>query len=317
MGLTIPPDQREQSFLGHPVVTDLDTLDAHVAVLGIPFGKPYRPSGMANPQSEGPAAVRAASRRILLAPDHYDFDLGGPVLDGRDVKIVDCGDAAADMNDHDAHYRNAEAAVRKIVAAGAMPVVIGGDHGVPIPVFKGIEDLGPVTLVHVDAHLDWRDEVNGEPEGYSSPIRRASEMDHIGGVYQIGMRAVGSARIEEVEAAQAYGAHIYTSYDVHDNGIESVLADIPDGQNYYLTIDADGVDPSVMPGTLALAPGGLTYHQMRKLIHGLVAKGRVVGMDVVEIAPVNDVNQITCIAAGRMICNLIGAAARAGYFDKA
>jgi agmatinase len=140
-------------------------------------------------------------------------------------------------------------------------------------------------------------------------------MDHIGEIFQIGMRAVGSARIEEVEAAQAYGAHIYTSYDVHDNGIESVLADIPDGQNYYLTIDADGVDPSVMPGTLALAPGGLTYHQMRKLIHGLVVKGRVVGMDVVEIAPVNDVNQLTSIAAGRMIVNLIGAGARAGYFD--
>ena len=91
MGITVLPDQREQSFLGYPVAHDLDNLDAHVAVLGIPFGKPYRPEGMANPQSEGPAAVRAASRRILLAHDHYDFDLGGPVLDGRDVKIVDCG----------------------------------------------------------------------------------------------------------------------------------------------------------------------------------------------------------------------------------
>jgi agmatinase len=315
MALTVPPDQREQSFLGHPVVTDLDHLDAHVAILGIPFGKPYRPAGMANPQSLGPAAVRAASRRIQIAPEHYDFDLGGPALDGRAVKIVDCGDAAADMNDHDAHYRNAEAAVRKIVATGAMPIIIGGDHGVPIPVFRGIEALGPITLVHVDAHLDWRDEVNGEREGYSSPIRRASELDHIGEIYQMGMRAVGSARIEEVEAAKDYGAHIYTAYDVHEHGIEKVLADIPDGQNYYLTIDADGVDPSVMPGTLALAPGGLDYLQMRKLIHGLVAKGRVVGMDIVEIAPVNDVNQLTCIAAGRMIVNLIGAAARANYFE--
>ena len=315
MALTVPPDQREQSFLGHPVVTDLDHLDAHVAILGIPFGKPYRPAGMANPQSLGPAAVRAASRRIQIAPEHYDFDLGGPALDGRAVKIVDCGDAAADMNDHDAHYRNAEAAVRKIVATGAMPIIIGGDHGVPIPVFRGIEALGPITLVHVDAHLYWRDEVNGEREGYSSPIRRASELDHIGEIYQMGMRAVGSARIEEVEAAKAYGAHIYTAYDVHEHGIEKVLADIPDGQNYYLTIDADGVDPSVMPGTLALAPGGLDYLQMRKLIHGLVAKGRVVGMDIVEIAPVNDVNQLTCIAAGRMIVNLIGAAARANYFE--
>ncbi len=315
MAITVPPTIGAQSFLGYPVQTDLDTLDAHVAVLGIPFGKPYSTQSMANDQSNGPAAVRAASRRIQTGADRYDFDLGGPVLDGRDIKIVDCGDAAADMNDHDAHYRNAEAAVRKIVAAGAMPIIIGGDHGVPIPVFRGIEALGPVTLVHVDAHLDWRDERSGEREGYSSPIRRAAELDHIGEIFQLGMRGVGSARLEEVEAAQAYGAHIYTSYDVHDQGIEKILAKIPDGDNYYLTIDADGVDPSVMPGTLALAPGGLDWLQMRKLIHGLVKKGRVVGMDVVEIAPINDVNQLTCIAAGRMIVNLIGASARAGYFD--
>lgn len=313
MALTVTPGA--QSFLGYPVVSDLDSLDADVAILGIPFGKPYTPQAMANDQSRGPAAVRAASRRILMDADRYDFDLGGPVLAGRDVKIVDCGDAAADMHDHDAHYRNAEAAIRKIVAAGAMPIVIGGDHGVPIPVFRGIEALGPVTLVHVDAHLDWRDDYNGEREGYSSPIRRASELDHVGEIFQMGMRAVGSARLEEVEAAQAYGAHLYTAYDVDERGIEGVLADIPDGGNYYLTIDADGVDPSVMPGTLALSPGGLNWFQMRKLIHGLVAKGRVVGMDIVEIAPVNDVNQLTCIAAGRMIVNLIGASARAGYFD--
>ena len=237
------------------------------------------------------------------------------LLDGRNVKIVDCGDAAADRNDHDAHYRNAEAAVRKILAAGALPIVVGGDHGIPIPVFRAFEDRGPITLVHVDAHLDWRDHVNGEPEGYSSPIRRASELAHIEGIYQMGMRAVGSARMEEVEAARDYGAHVYTAYDVKERGIEAILADIPDGGRYYLTIDADGVDPSVMPGTLALSPGGLDWFQMRKLIHGLVGKGRVVGMDIVEIAPINDVNQLTCIAAGRMIVNLIGAAARAGYFD--
>ena len=315
MVITVPPTVNAQSFLGYPVQTDLDNLKAQVAVLGIPFGKPYSAQMMANDQSNGPAAVRAASRRIMMDTDRYDFDLGGPVFDGRDIKIVDCGDAASDMNDHDAHYRNAEAAIRKIVAAGAMPIVIGGDHGVPIPVFRGIEALGPITLVHVDAHLDWRDDYNGEREGYSSPIRRAAELDHIGEIFQLGMRGVGSARLEEVEAAQAYGAHIYTSYDVHDQGIEKILAQIPDGDNYYLTIDADGVDPSVMPGTLALAPGGLDWLQMRKLIHGLVKKGRVVGMDIVEIAPINDVNQLTCIAAGRMIVNLVGASAKAGYFD--
>lgn len=97
--------------------------------------------------------------------------------------------------------------------------------------------------------------------------------------------------------------------------MQSVLDDIPDGGNFYLTIDADGLDPSVMPAVAGPALGGITYVQMRKLIHGLVKKGRVVGMDIVEITPSIDVNNISCIAAGRLIVNLIGAAVRADYFD--
>jgi agmatinase len=205
--------------------------------------------------------------------------------------------------------------VRKILAAGALPITIGGDHGVPIPVFRAFEGRGPITLVHIDAHLDWRDEVNGVREGYSSPIRRASEMPHIGEIFQIGLRAQGSARPEEVEAARAYGAHLIPAHELHDVGMRAILERIPDGGRYYLTIDADGLDPSVMPAVMGPAPGGVTYHQMHTLIHGLVRKGRVVGMDVVEIAPSYDVNRISCITAGRLIVNLIGAAVRAGYFE--
>jgi agmatinase len=100
-----------------------------------------------------------------------------------------------------------------------------------------------------------------------------------------------------------------------DHGMDAVLARIPDGGNYYITIDADGLDPSVMPAVEGPAPGGLTFHQARKLIHGLVGKGRVLGMDVVEITPMRDVNRISAITAGRLIVNLIGAAVRADYFD--
>ena len=120
---------------------------------------------------------------------------------------------------------------------------------------------------------------------------------------------------EEVAAAMAYGANIIPAYEVHDNGMDAVLARIPDGGQYYITIDADGLDPSVMPAVEGPAPGGLTFHQVRKLIHGLVRKGRVVGMDIVEITPSTDVNMISCITAGRLIVNLIGAAVRANYFD--
>jgi agmatinase len=141
-------------------------------------------------------------------------------------------------------------------------------------------------------------------------------MKHVDEIFQIGLRATGSARTEEVEAAKAYGAHLISAYEVHDNGMESVLERIPDGGRYYLTVDLDGMDPAIAPGVAGPCPGGVTFAQARKLIHGLVKKGRVVGMDVVEITPRTDVNQITCITAGRLIVNMIGAVVRAGYFDK-
>ena len=313
--LTVPPRRGYKSFLDFPLALDLDALDAHVAILGLPYGDPYSMDEVTNDQTNAPTAVRQASDRISTGPDQWDFDLGGTLLDGRDVRVVDCGDVPGEARDLDGHYRRAEAAARKILAAGALPIIIGGDHGVPIPVFRAFEGRGPITLVHVDAHLDWRDEVNGAREGYSSPIRRASEMDHIGRIFQIGLRSQGSARAGEVEAALAYGAEIVPAFELHDRGMEAVLDRIPDGGSYYLTIDADGLDPAVMPAVAGPAPGGVTYHQACKLIHGLVAKGRVVGMDIVEITPKRDLNDISSITAGRLILNLIGAAARAGYFE--
>jgi agmatinase len=98
--------------------------------------------------------------------------------------------------------------------------------------------------------------------------------------------------------------------------MEAVLKRIPNGAKYYLTIDADGMDPTIMPAVAGPAPGGVTYGQIRTLIQGLVNKGRVVGMDIVEITPKRDVNGISAITAGRLIVNLIGTAVRAGYFDE-
>lgn len=313
--LTVPPRQGVTSFLGFPLCTALETLEADVAILGLPYSDPYSYDEFPNDQSNAPTAVRAQSHQIFVGPDHWDFDLGGTLLDGRNVRIVDCGDVPLDPNDRGLHYRRAEAAARQIISRGALPIVIGGDHGIPIPVFRAFEGRGPITLVQVDAHLDWRDEIGGVREGYSSPIRRASELPHIERIVQIGLRGDGSARSEEVEAARAYGAEIITAYEVHEHGMSAVLDRIPSGGRTYLTIDADGLDPNVMPAVAAPAPGGLTFHQTRALIHGLVAKSRVVGMDLVEITPSRDINDISAITAGRLILNLIGAATRAGYFE--
>ena len=134
-------------------------------------------------------------------------------------------------------------------------------------------------------------------------------------IFQIGLRSAGSARTQEVDAALSYGAHLISDIELQDVGMKAILDRIPDGGKYYLTIDADGVDPTIMPAVAGPAPGGVNYNQMRTLIQGLVKKGRMVGMDIVEITPSRDINGITAITAGRFICNLIGSAVRAGYFE--
>src|SRR6478672_13346382 len=293
--LTVPPRHGHRSLLFSEVVTDLDRLRADVAFLGIPYGRAYSVDDISNDQTNAPTAIRQASDRALRSLERYDYDIGGPLYMGRNLRVVDCGDVAADLHDFGSYTAKAERVVRKILDAGAMPIVLGGDHAIPIPVFRALDRHGPVTLVQIDAHIDWRDEVNGVREGLSSPIRRASEMPHIDQIFQIGMRSAGSARPEEVEAAAAYGANIITAWELHDNGMDAVLQRIPDGGRYYITIDADGMDPAVMPAVAGPAPGGVTFHHARKLIHGLVKKGRVVGMDIVEIQPEKDhANLISC-----------------------
>ena len=188
-------------------------------------------------------------------------------------------------------------------------------HSVPIPVLRAYQGRGPITLIQFDAHLDWRQEVGGVTQGLSSTIRRASEMDHIGQIFQIGLRAQGSARPEDFEAAKAYGSNLVTAYELHDEGVQAILDRVPNGGNYYITVDADGLDPTYAPAVAGPAPGGITFPEARGLIQGLVRKGRVVGMDVVEITPAADVNRLTAITAGRLFVNLIGTAAQEGYFD--
>lgn len=314
--LTVLPRKPRLSFMDFDIVTDLDKLAADIAILGIPYGDPYSMDEVTNDQTNAPTAIRRASRRASDGLEQWDFDLDGLLFDGRGIRAVDCGDVPGDAHNLGAHYKLAERAVRKIIDSGALLITLGGDHGVPIPVMRALDGQGPVTLVQIDAHLDWVDEKNGVREGYSSPMRRASEMAHIGEMFQIGLRGHGSARRAEVEAARAHGSHLITDMMLQDEGIDAVLERIPAGGNSYLTIDADGLDPAVMPAVEGPAPGGLSYHQARKLIQGLAAKTRVLGMDIVEITPRRDLNQISAITACNLIFNMIGAATRAGYFER-
>jgi len=112
--LTQITSRAPQTFLDFPFADNLDELDADFAILGIPFGMPYSVESMANDQSNAPDAIRQFANYLDISytRSHYDFDLGGTLLDGKDIKVVDCGNVTADSNDHREHYRRAEVVAR-------------------------------------------------------------------------------------------------------------------------------------------------------------------------------------------------------------
>ncbi|MGE0205655.1 MAG: arginase family protein [Hyphomicrobiaceae bacterium] len=297
------------TFLGLPA-TSLDAVTAgDIVVLGVDDATPYE-AGKRSHAAGGAGAIREASRRYGDWHGHHDFDTGRPMLEPAGRRLLDAGDIATDPTTPAANRQAIEAAVSGILGAGATPIVLGGDDSVPIPVFAAYREHGPIWIVQIDAHIDWRDERYGERLGWSSPMRRASEMPWVAGMVQIGARGVGSARREEVEAARAWGAHLVTAREVHEGGMVRALAAVPAGASVVCTLDCDGLDPSVMPGVVALAPGGLSHWHIVDLFAHLATRTRLVGFDLVELAAERDPSGLTSLAAVRFITLAIAAMAR-------
>ena len=298
-------------FINAPVVNDVAGLDAEVAILGVPYGIPYRmEQGWTH---EAPQYLREKSMRFQRALDgYYNFDFDGPLLDGKSIRVVDCGDVPGDPLDIPGTVGRATETVRTILSRGAVPIIFGGDDSVPIPVLRAYEDYGPLVVVQIDEHLDFADQVNGIREGYSSPMRRASEMAWVDRIYQIGLHGMGGGEPATVDAALGAGNVLIREHQVHEKGVDWVLDQIPDGARYFITLDFDGLDPSICPAVSHPEPGGLTFHEAAGLFRGLATKGTVVGMDLVEFVPSHDVHGLGARTAGRLVLNLINAMARSG-----
>lgn len=292
-------------FLGFP-----RELDAPRAVIfGAGHGTTY--PGKDSAGYAGAAdAIRKASQADAPFVGNWDFDLGGPLFNGGPASCMDSGNLATSMPDNAGNRALIEARTRELLGRGAVPILLGGDDSVPIPFLAGFADHGPVWILQIDAHIDWRDEVLGERQGYSNPMRRISEMPHVAGMVQVGMRSVGSARLEEVEAARRFGSHLVTAREIHAQGVEAALRHIPEGAHVVITLDCDGLDPSIMPGVAARTPGGLTYTQTIDLIAGASRRGKIAGFDLVELYPPADIENISALTAARILVNAIGAIVR-------
>lgn len=297
-------------FVGHctfgkqPVCLDWNKIEADAAILGAPFdmGTQYRAGARF-----GPRSIREAS--TLFSFGHggaYDFEDDVTYLPVDQVKIVDVGDADIIHTDTIKSHDNIEAGVRAILKAGALPVVLGGDHSVHIPCIRAFDDQPPVHIIHIDAHLDFVDERHGVRYGHGNPLRRASEMQHVTGFTQMGIRNVSSSNRQDYEAARKAGSVILSVRDVRRLGTEGVLARIPEGVRYYATVDVDGFDPSIAPGTGTPSHGGFLYYEVLELFQGLAKRGDIVGIDFVEVAPDYDHSGTTAFLAAQFLMNVLG-----------
>ena len=292
------------TFGKYPYISDWDEINADVAVMGAPFdfGSQFRTGSRM-----GPRGIREAS--TLFSFGHagaYDFEDDVTYLPSDSTRIVDIGDADIIHTDTTKSHSNIKFGVKKILAANAIPVVMGGDHSINIPCIDAFENEEPFHLIQIDAHLDFVDERHGVKFGHGNPMRRASEKEYVSGMTQIGIRNVSSTAKEGYVDAREQGSKIFSVRHVRQMGLNKILDEIPKGKRYYITIDIDAFDPSIASGTGTPSHGGFYYYEVLELIDGIIKQGSVVGLDLVEVAPDYDVTNSTSTLAAQLLMNTIG-----------
>jgi agmatinase len=284
---------------------------ASAAILGIPYGVPYPDPGLTAGCAEAPAAIRARSQRLVRFAGNHDFDLDGPMLPPDSTfRLVDAGDVDGRPDDGPGNVERGEAAVAALLAAGVVPLVLGGDDSIPIPVLRAFAGHGSLTVLQVDAHLDFRHEVEGVREGFSSPMRRAAELGHVEHIVQVGLRGVGSAQSQDVADALAAGNLLVTARELGERGVPWLTEQLPADASVFVAFDCDGLDPAVLPAVSGASPGGLSYDQAADLLAGVASRCRVVGAAFTELVPALDATGLSSLVVVRLLMRLIGAMAR-------
>ena len=292
------------TFGKYPYLEDWDNINADVAIMGAPFdfGSQFRSGARM-----GPRGIREAS--TLFSFGHggaYDHEDDITYLPSDSTKIVDIGDADIIHTDTIKSHENIKFGVKKIIEAKAIPVILGGDHSINIPCIDAFEDQESIHVIQIDAHLDFVDERHGVRYGHGNPMRRASEKSYVSGMTQIGIRNVSSTAKEGYIDARAKGSKIFSVRHLRKMGIDKILEQIPKDKRYYITIDIDAFDPSIASGTGTPSHGGFNYYEILELLDGIIKQGKVVGLDLVEVAPDYDLTNSTATLAAQLLMNTIG-----------
>jgi agmatinase len=288
-------------------VTPADLEGADVAVLGAPFdlAVTYRPGTRFGPRAVRQAEDVGVDRRpsIELGIDPYET-----------LKVVDYGDAAAPASDILGAHESIQSLVADILAAGAIPAVIGGDHSITLPILRALSayhGADNYSVIHFDTHAD-----TGAPEdpipNHGEPFSRAVEEGVLlgGNIVQIGLRGCWPFP-EDFDRMRGQGFRWHTMGEIDDRGLRAVLDDAiahvrERAPRTYLTVDVDSMDPAYAPGTGTPEPGGFTSRELLGAVRRIACELDLCGVDLVEVSPPYDVAGITALAGQRVIQEALG-----------
>lgn len=305
----------ERTFLEQSFANLREVSESDIAIIGAAYGTPYPAEAevayvLVTGSAHAPGAIRTAACESSSNIDHYDFDLGGPLLANSKKRLVDCGDLILVPEDGVGNRAAIQKATSVILEIKAVPLLLGGDDSVPIPFLRAFAEHAPIDVLQLDAHIDWRDSIGGIQEGYSSTMRRAAECGYVRSITQVGIRGVGSARDKDVSDAFDWGARLITVTEARNIGPDQIVAAIPHGGNLVIQIDCDVFDTSVCPAVNAPTPGGFRFEEVSDIVQRVIGARGLAGFSIVELAPKVDVNQISATVAARITCKAIGALCR-------
>jgi agmatinase len=301
------------SFQKLPWVTDADELRRRgpdIAIVGAPFDDAvsHRPGARF-----GPRAIRQASyhsgaiNSLQLAIEPYDW-----------VDVVDAGDAPIVPMDVERGHAVIERKVAEVMASGAIPIILGGDHSITFPSATAVAAaVAPrrLGIVHFDAHADAANSTWGNLRSHGTPMRRLIESGAVAGrnFVQVGLRGYwpGADTLAWM-GEQGMRWHLMT--EIEERGAEAVVADAIDQaldgpELIYLSVDIDVIDPGMAPGTGTPEPGGMLTRELLRAIRQIVGRVELAAMDVVEVAPPFDHAEVTAAAAHRCVLEAISAIA--------
>jgi guanidinobutyrase len=304
------------SFLGVPICT-LDEpesyADADIVIVGAPFdgGTSYRSGARF-----GPSALRQA---CYLPQDGSRPSLALRVDGLQDLKVVDAGDVEMYSGNVEKSVADLEAAIYTVTAAGAIPIILGGDHTIAWPDHTGVArhlGFGRVSMIHFDAHADTGDINFGSLISHGTPMRRLIESGALRGdrFLQVGLRGYWPEP-ETLAWMAEQGLRSYEMTEITARGLtpcldEVMVRAVEDCDGVFVSVDVDVCDPGHAPGTGTPEPGGLTARELLDAVRRICYELPVVGLDVVEVAPPYDVSDITAMLGNRVVLEAVSAIAR-------